>query len=458
MYMQNNFQCDVVVVGGGPSGVITAISVAKSGYSVVILDKKPLDKIGDKTCGDAIDGAAFQRLHDGLGIEFPTNSELSDKIEKMSIAVNNINNKLTLDAPGYLVDRHKLGQRLIHNAIDLGVKIIDKAIVRDLLIENKNGETYICGVKYIKDGIHTIRSKITVDASGAYAIVRRNLPKNLLKFGLKHELDDNEQWPTYREIIELDEDHNFEGEIILKYDAKYPPPGYFWIFSKGRRKLNVGIGWLKSQKLGNLKTKYQEEMDLYFPNRNYKIIKRGGGQIPFRIPFDSCVFNGGALVGDAACMVHPVTAEGHGPALDTAQHLGLSIINALEKNDFSENALWSYNLAISKHYGRKHAEAEILRKLIVNIGVHGLDILIKSKVFDEDEMNLMFSGGTLELSLMDKIKRVVKLLRYPRILFQLKNTLSKIDKCKNIYSIYPSNPTELDRWRKNRNLVLDFSY
>ena len=50
------YDYDVCVVGGGPSGVITAYSVAKAGYKCIILDKKPRDLIGDKNCGDALDG------------------------------------------------------------------------------------------------------------------------------------------------------------------------------------------------------------------------------------------------------------------------------------------------------------------------------------------------------------------------------------------------------------------
>ena len=49
---------DVAIVGGGPAGVICAITVAQNGFKVAIVDKKSRDKIGDKTCGDAIDKAA----------------------------------------------------------------------------------------------------------------------------------------------------------------------------------------------------------------------------------------------------------------------------------------------------------------------------------------------------------------------------------------------------------------
>jgi geranylgeranyl reductase family protein len=453
---------DVCVVGGGPSGVITAITVAKNGYSVSLVDKKSRDNIGDKTCGDAIDRAAFQRLKDTVGIDLPSGKELSDHIYKMSVAATDINTKISLDAPGFLVDRLEFGQRLLKTAEELGVNIIDSATVREIHIEKENDTKYLDGVSYTKDGKeHRIRAKFTIDASGAYAVIRRKLPDDFLSGGIKHKLDDSELWPSYREIIELNADqpdHAFGNEIILKYDKNFPPPGYFWIFSKGKRQLNVGIGWLKTQKLGPMKELYLREMEKYYPRDSYTVIKQGGGQIPFRIPFDNLVFNGGALVGDAAAMVHPMTAEGHGPALDTAQILGNVLIKALKSNKRDREILWEYNTKIASHYGRKHAEAELMLRLITKIGVSNLEFLIKKQIFREEEMNLIFSGGTLELTFFDKIKRILKIMIRPKILIALGQTFSAVDRCKSIYGEYPSNSEGIDEWRVKRNKLLNMQY
>lgn len=453
---------DVCVVGGGPSGVITAITVAKNGYTVSLVDKKSRDKIGDKTCGDAIDRAAFQRLKDTVGIDLPSGKELSDEIYKMSVAATDINTKISLDAPGFLVDRLEFGQRLLKTAEELGVEIIDSATVRKLHFEKVDDVKYLDGVSYTKDGNeHRIRAKFTIDASGAYAVIRRQLPDDFLLGGIKHKLDDYELWPSYREIIELNDDipdHDFGNEIILKYDKDFPPPGYFWIFSKGKRMLNVGIGWLKTQQLGRMKELYLREMEKYYPRDSYTVIKQGGGQIPFRIPFDNLVFNGGALVGDAAAMVHPMTAEGHGPALDTAQILGNILVKSLESKKRDLESLWDYNIKIAYHYGRKHAEAEIMLRLIIRIGVSNLEFLIKKQIFKEEEMNLIFSGGTLELTFLDKIRRILKIMIKPKILIALGQTFSAVDRCKSIYREYPRSSEGIDEWREKRNKMLNMRY
>ncbi|MHA2250074.1 MAG: NAD(P)/FAD-dependent oxidoreductase [Candidatus Kariarchaeaceae archaeon] len=460
----SHFDYDVIVVGGGPAGVLCAITVAKSGFTVVIVDKKKRDQIGDKTCGDAIDKAAVLRIQKEIGLELPMGKEISDPIETMSIAATNIEHKISLIAPGYVVDRLEYGQRLLGEAEKIGVKIIDSATVRGVLTENMSGEKYLQGITYLKNGEKTeLRAKFTIDASGAYAAIRKRLPEEMLHDGLCRELNDDELWPTYREVIELHDDipdHTFHNEIILLYRDDFPPPGYFWIFTKGRKRLNCGIGWMKNQseELGSVKQAYLKEMKSYYDPGSYKIIKSGGGQIPVRPPFDSLVVNGGAVAGDAACMVHPVTAEGHGPALDTGMRLGMVINQALVSNDRSKRALWGYNIAVSQHYGLKHTQALIMRSFLVQLGVKNLQFLIDRQIFKEEELNLIFAGGKLELSTMDKIKRVSKLFRKPRILLMLRKIFVLVKTSSQIYTNYPSNPSGLPAWREERNRKLNMHY
>ncbi|MCH8908780.1 MAG: NAD(P)/FAD-dependent oxidoreductase, partial [Candidatus Heimdallarchaeota archaeon] len=308
-----------------------------------------------------------------------------------------------------------------------------------------------------------IRAKFTVDASGAYAVVRKKLPDEMLNDGIVRELTDDDQWPSYREIIQLNKDtphHDYDNEIILLYKDDFAPPGYFWIFTKGERQLNCGIGWMKyqSKNLGSVKKGYLKELNNYYKPEDYTVLKTGGGQIPVRPPFDSLVFNGGALAGDAACMVHPVTAEGHGPALDTAVHLGNSIVKGLKKNQRNKEVLWDYNIEVSRHYAKKHSQAVIMRDFLEKVGAKSLEYLIKKQIFKNEEMDLIFSGEELILSGFDKLKRGLKLVRKPRLLLNLIKIFSRVDKCETIFENYPINHKELMNWRKHRNKILDFNF
>lgn len=45
---------DVIVSGSGTAGTTTALAIAKRGHAVLLIDRKAKEKIGDKTCGDAL--------------------------------------------------------------------------------------------------------------------------------------------------------------------------------------------------------------------------------------------------------------------------------------------------------------------------------------------------------------------------------------------------------------------
>src|SRR4051812_50045637 len=57
--------CDVSVVGGGPAGAAAAITLARAGRDVVLIDKARFPR--DKCCGDGLTAGALRRL-EALGL------------------------------------------------------------------------------------------------------------------------------------------------------------------------------------------------------------------------------------------------------------------------------------------------------------------------------------------------------------------------------------------------------
>ena len=131
---------DVLIIGGGPAGVIAGIGIAKEGYDVVIIDKKERGNIGKKNCGDALDTKHTNILFEELGIELPNlnNGEVRSEVSKITIASKSLDTKLTASAPAYQVDRLKYGQTLLETAEKNGVKIWDQCTVRGIIIENNS--------------------------------------------------------------------------------------------------------------------------------------------------------------------------------------------------------------------------------------------------------------------------------------------------------------------------------
>src|SRR5215211_833852 len=53
---------DLIIVGGGPAGAVTALYGARRGLRILLLDKSRFPR--DKICGDAISGKAISILRD----------------------------------------------------------------------------------------------------------------------------------------------------------------------------------------------------------------------------------------------------------------------------------------------------------------------------------------------------------------------------------------------------------
>ena len=59
--MSQERERDVIVVGAGPAGAMTATILAQQGYDVLLLDRNDFPR--DKACGDGIPAGAFRRLY-----------------------------------------------------------------------------------------------------------------------------------------------------------------------------------------------------------------------------------------------------------------------------------------------------------------------------------------------------------------------------------------------------------
>lgn len=443
---------DVIVVGGGPAGVACAYTVAKLGKKAIILDKKKHEEIGNKTCGDALDMESPQILHDALGLEMPKGDEISDHVNKMTVKTDSTT--ITLRAPGYTVDRHIYGQRLLHDCINLGVEVISEAPVRDVIFENG----YVVGVSYRKDGqVHELRAKLVADCSGTIGAVRSKLPEDF-SLGIHPRIPDYHIAATYREIVTLKDDHPYPEEIVLAYFPSIPPPGYLWFFSKGEKRLNLGTGWLKSEnKLldGNMKQIYRDALDTYYKqDEDYNIDVGGGGQIPIRPPYDSLTFNGGLLIGDAACQVDPTTAEGHGPALVCGYYAGRAMVKAMEKGDISREGLWKYNIDVMGHYGRRNAISYVTLQFLRKVEADGMDFILKRKVLTELEVKSVFDGNDPKTGFKEVMLKIIRVFPRYGLLRNLYQLVSAVKKMGSMYDTYPSNPTDLPNWIKERNRLL----
>ena len=200
---------DVIVVGAGTGGSIAAKFAAKYGLNVCLIDRKEEKLIGNKICGDAVGKDIF----DYLQINHPKGDELSCNIKGAKLYSPNLQKCITLLDPkqaGYVVDRLKFGQRLLHESLDAGVsQFLDKTMALDLIYDNNT----VSGVKVKLETGEKIdlKSKLVIDASGFYTPLRKKVKGPLLEKNISKE----DCILCYREIVK------FSSQDVEVNDPEY---------------------------------------------------------------------------------------------------------------------------------------------------------------------------------------------------------------------------------------------
>lgn len=295
--MQPDLKADVVVVGAGPAGSVTAKFAAKAGAKVLLLEKR--QEIGSPVrCGEGISKAWIEEV----GIK--PGRWINVEVEGARIFAPNekcleINERSAGNEVGYVIERDGFDKQLAIDAANVGAEVMLKTAATGVIRENGK----IVGVKAKRFGeTFEIRAPVTVGADGFESQIGRwaGLPTNLA-------LRDMDTCLQYRMTgVEADE------RYCDFYLGSCAPGGYVWIFPKGDHVANVGIGVQVSQIKSMAEAKnYLDRWIAKHPGyAKGKTIDIVGGGVSIAAPIRESVTDGFLLVGDAARMIDPITGGG----------------------------------------------------------------------------------------------------------------------------------------------------
>ena len=441
---------DVIVVGAGTGGCLTAKTIAKAGLKVCMIDCKEEQNIGDKVCGDAIGKHHF----DNLGIVHPSGAELDQTIKGIKVYSPDMETEVNVQGEGvhgYLINRLLFGQRLIKEAKAAGATLIDLTVVTEPIL--KNG--YVVGVqtKDLKTGKNSeILAKVVVDASGHSAVLRKKLPAEM---GIEKEVKDEDVEICYREIRELTEPSVDPGFCKIYLDLQRVPGGYYWVFPKSATTVNVGLGLAMTKGFPNPKDLYNElilSMPLF---KGSRVLTGGGGLVPTRKPISPMVANGIIIIGDAACQVNPIHGGGIGSSMMGGVKAAEIIIQALKKDDVSRETLWPYTGIFMKEYGAKQAGLDIFRMLLQGLSNEEMSYGMRHHLITDDDLLKASMGEDLKLNMTEKTGRLFKGLGSLSLLKKLNATAKLMKEIKELYKNYPSSPEGLEDWEAKTSQVFE---
>lgn len=431
---------DVLVVGANVAGSSMSYKLAKQGLKVAMLDLLPSDKIGAHSCGDGLDVHEFKRL----GLKVPTGEFVYGDVIRGKIIAPNGTDSLAAQGKIKAVHRYHFCQHLKDRAVDSGVELIAPArAVAPILVKD-----YVVGLKYKlrsqkKGETQELRSKILVDGSGLNAAMRKQLPPN---WPVTERTDKNDIAVCYKES------RTFEKPLPEKFihgyfSSEVAPGGFYWLATRSRTLINVGLGInLQYMPLSPKQQLYKKILPRHPILNSSKVIWKGGGMVPRRQPMSCMVGNGFIAAGDAATMVNPMSGGGIGPSVYAGELGGRIIASALEAGDFSIENLWSYNYEYNTTYGPVQAGNYILRRTIESLNDGQINALLAAKLFTEQEIITVIESGKLELGFTNKLKKLGKLAKHPRLLLKLRALYKNMESARQLYNEYPKQITDFKPW------------
>jgi len=439
---------DVIVVGAGTAGCLTAKTAAQAGLKVCLVEHKKSEEVGEKVCGDALGEHHLKNL----GLEKPQGDELEKRIEGIRIYSPNSETVFTIaheDFVGYLLNRRLFGQWLLRKAVDEGAVLMDSTQCLEPIIEKH----YATGIvaKNLKTGKDSrLLGRAIVDASGFVGAVRHRLPK---EFGIDNEVAKEDVEACYREIRQLKQEAENTKYCEIYLNQKVTPGGYTWVFPKSGARVNVGLGICMRKDFPNPKNQLYKHV-LTRPLFEGSLLLTGGAWYdPTRRPLDNMVGNGIIITGDAACLVNPIHGGGIGPSMISGDLAAKTIAEALEKDGPSKKNLWSYNLRYNEIYGIKQASLDIFRLFLLSSSDQDLNFGMNYRLLKEEDVLKAGMGDDFHLNITDTATRVFRGLKNLRFLNKLRLTVKTMKQVRTHYKTYPAAPENFEKWH-NQTLTI----
>jgi digeranylgeranylglycerophospholipid reductase len=183
------------------------------------------------------------------------------------------------------------------------------------------------------------------------------------------------------------------------------PGGYVWIFPKGERVANVGIGvQLAKCKLG-ADPKYYLDKFVNSDERlkNGQILEIVGGGVSTCPGLEEAIADNLVLVGDAARIIDPITGGGIAHACRTGMYAGKVLAECAKSGDFSKKALKPYERMWRERMEDKLYRNWMAKERFASLSDEVLDDLVK----------MMSTANIGEVNVLNLLKAIKE--KYPQV-------------------------------------------
>ena len=352
-------QVDVVVVGGGPAGLIAAREAASAGLDVVLVERDRA--IGSPVrCGEGVGSRGLSEFICPEGASW-----VARRITRVIFwAPDGTEVRVAEGDVGYILDRSRFEPALAAEAGSAGAEI--RVGTEAVALERRDGRwrASLRGPR----GDATVDARIVIAADGVEALVAR-----WAGLDTRVPARDMESCAQYVvSNIAFDPD-----AIYLHFGHRIAPGGYAWIFPKDVGTANVGLGIVALRADGRPARAWLDDyMARHFPNGITTGYTVGG--VIVHPTIKRTVTDGLLVCGDAAHMVNPLSGGGIVNAMKAGRLAARAAAKALAAGDTSAAYLQHYHDEWMHMLGDDHLRYYRLKEAISKFDDSFLDGLART--------------------------------------------------------------------------------
>ncbi len=393
---------DLAVVGAGPGGAATAYYASKAGLRTVLLDRQDFPR--DKPCGDGLmPHAASEVALIGLAdwLDEPHHGKFTSFSMYTETAYLRQGVPPTLHGPhGYVAAREETDAKILERATDAGAELHTNTRATELIRSSSGAVT---GVEAVKEG-ETLRfdAPVVVAADGVGGFAGN---------GMKAHQNAVARRQYFRGLEGLDMD---SLHVFITADMNSDGAGYGWIFCFGDGRANIGAGVSTKalQRTGrNLKDYYDRFLEEPQLKAWLKNAEPEGPAKSWSLKMGMWgakrYAQGLMMVGDAGSMIHPISGEGVGYAMESGRLAATWAHEAHERRDFSASLLSGYERQLRRKRARVHLSGQAMVNLVPNLSM--MEPLFKACEKDEKARRTLIEGFTGD-------SPIYSLLKHPQAL------------------------------------------
>lgn len=398
---------DLVVVGAGPGGSSTAYHSTKAGLNTLLVDRQEFPR--DKTCGDglmphAASEVALMGLADWL--DEPHHGKFTGFSIYTRSALLRQNVPPSLHGPrGYVVRRQETDARVLERAVSAGADFRSGVRATDLVRSTSGAVTGIMASKAGESLRFDAPLVVVADGVGGFA-----------GKGMKAHQNAVARRQYFRDVDGPDKK---DLHVFITKDMNSHGAGYGWVFYLGDGTANVGAGVSTSalartgRNLKDFYDRFLEEPQMADwlenatpegPPTSWSLKMGMWGARRYG--------QGIMLVGDAGSMIHPISGEGVGYALESGRLAASWANEAHVRQDFSASTLSGYERQLRHRRAREHISGYALVNLVPNLET--LEPLFKACEKDTEARRTLvesFTGDAPVYSLLKHPRTLAKALR-----------------------------------------------